>query len=180
MFWSFGPNESAVTTANGQYIESTWGISGYYQSNVAGLPGGGVFPVNNGISLAAITDGTSSTIMVDELRIGPSVNDIRGTWAMGQSGASISAGNGRIDSPGPNVSYSGYDDVLNGDDKPAIGMGCCPNCGGSWQVTAKSRHTGGVLAGFSDGSVKFVKNSIDTRTWFLLHSRNDSQIPADY
>ena len=178
MFW-IGANEGAITSSGGLMMESTWGISGYYASNVAGLPGGGVFPVNNGITLAAIVDGTSSTVMFDELRIGPSANDLRGTWAMGQAGASISAGNGRLDTPSPNVSYSGYDDIQGGDDRPDIGMGCCSGCG-SWQVSAKSRHANGVLVGFADGSVKFVANSVDSRTWFLLHSRNDGQVPANY
>jgi len=178
MFW-IGANEGAITSSGGLMSESSWGISGYYASNVSGLSGGGVFTINKGVSLAAITDGTSSTIMFDELRIGPSANDIRGTWAMGQAGASISAANGRLDTPSPNVSLSGYDDIQGGDDRPDIGMGCCSGCG-SWQVTAKSRHPGGVMAGFCDGSVKFISNSVDSRTWFLLHSRNDGQIPGNF
>jgi prepilin-type N-terminal cleavage/methylation domain-containing protein/prepilin-type processing-associated H-X9-DG protein len=179
MFW-IGASEGAITTgAGGLMMESGWGVSGYYAANVTGLPIGGVLTINTGISLAAITDGTSSTVMFDELRVGPSANDIRGTWAMGQAGASISAGNGRLDTPSPNVSLSGYDDIQGGDDRQDIGMGCCSGCG-SWQVTAKSRHPGGVMVGFSDGSVRFVRNAVDSRTWFLLHSRNDGQIPADY
>ncbi|HEX3147529.1 MAG TPA: DUF1559 domain-containing protein [Gemmataceae bacterium] len=178
MFW-IGANEGAITSNSGLMGESGWGISGYYASNVAGLLGGGVFTINSGITLAQISDGTSSTVMFDELRIGPSANDLRGSWAMGQAGASISAGNGRLDTPSPNVSYSGYDDIQGGDDRPDIGMGCCSGCG-SWQVSAKSRHPGGVNTGFADGSVKFVSNSVDSRTWFLLHSRNDGQIPANY
>ncbi|VTS06362.1 DUF1559 domain-containing protein [Tuwongella immobilis] len=142
--------------------------------------GGGVMNVNTGQSFTSITDGTSSTILIDEMRIGPDANDIRGTWAMGQTGASISAGNGRSDTPTPNVSCSGCDDIQGGTDAPAVGMGCCSGCL-SWQVTAKSRHTGGVNTAFADGSVKFVANSVTTRTWFLLHSRNDGQvINGDY
>ena len=103
MFW-IGANEGAITSSGGLMTESSWGISGYYASNVSGLAGGGVFPINKGITLLAITDGTSNTIMVDELRIGPTANDLRGSWAMGQAGASITAGNGRLDTPSPNVS----------------------------------------------------------------------------
>lgn len=178
MFW-IGANEGSMTSSGGVMYESTWGISGYYASNVAGLMGGGVFTVNYGRKLTDIIDGTSSTIMFDELRIGPSDNDIRGTWAMGQAGASISAANGRLDTPSPNVSLSGWDDIQGGDDRPDIGMGCCSGCG-SWQVTAKSRHSGGVMTCFSDGSVKYVNNSVDSRIWFLLHSRNDGQTIANY
>jgi prepilin-type processing-associated H-X9-DG protein len=173
MFW-IGANEGAITSNNGLMAESTWGISGYYAANVAGLPGGGAFSVNAGQKLNTMTDGTSSTVLVDELRIGPSANDLRGTWAMGQAGASISAANGRLDTPSPNVSLSGYDDIQGCDDRQDIGMGCCPGCG-SWQVTAKSKHTGGVNTLMSDGSVRFIRDQVDNRTWFLLHSRNDGQ-----
>ena len=38
---------------------------------------------------------------------------------------------------------------------------------------AKSRHTGGVMTALSDGSVRFIRNSVGQRTWFLLQSRND-------
>ena len=117
----------------------------------AGLNGGGAFVVNGGTKVELLQDGTSTTVLFDELRIGWNANDIRGTWAMGQAGASISAGNGRIDTPTPNVSYSGWDDIQGCQDNPNIGMGCC-GCN-SWQVTAKSKHSNGVNVGFADGSV---------------------------
>jgi prepilin-type processing-associated H-X9-DG protein len=162
-------------------VEGTWGISGYYASNVAGLAGGGAFTVNVGQRLTAFTDGDSNTILIDELRIGPSPNDIRGTWAMGQAGASISSANGRIDTPGPNSGASGDDDIQGCDDRPDLGMGCYSG-GGSWQASAKSRHTGGVMSCFADGSVRFITDSVPARTWFLLHSRNDGQVlsASDY
>ena len=148
--------------------------SEYYPSWTAGWSGGGAMVVNGGTKLHTLADGTSTTILFDELRIGWNANDIRGTWAMGQAGASISAGNGRIDTPTPNISLSGWDDIQGCQDNPGIGMGCC-GCN-SWQVTAKSRHSGGVMTGFADGSVRFISNSVSQRTWFLLHSRNDSQV----
>lgn len=179
MFWQYA-YEGCITTSNGSYVESDWGISGYYASNVSGLPGGGAFTINRGIRFNLFLDGQSATVLFDELRIGPSSRDLRGTWALGQAGASISAGNGRLDTPSPNVSFSGYDDIQNGDDRPDIGMGCCSGCG-SWQVSAKSQHSGGVMTAFADGGVKFINNSVSSYTWFLLHSRNDGQvIPNDY
>ena len=145
----------------------------YYPSYTNGWSGGGVFTVGQGQNFSTVTDGLSNTILMDELRIGWNAKDIRGSWAMGMAGASISAGNGRIDTPTPNVSQSGWDDIQGCEDNPAIGMGCC-GCN-SWQVTAKSKHTGGVLTGLADGSVRFVRNSVSQQTWFLLHSRNDGQ-----
>lgn len=180
MHWNGGAVGAAELT-NGQWRGGNPNgfASEYYPSWTAGWSGAGVLVVNGGNSLASVSDGTSNTILFDELRIGPTANDIRGTWAMGQTGASISAGNGRIDTPSPNVSLSGYDDIQGCTDDPSIGMGCCPGCG-SWQVTAKSKHVGGVMVGLVDGSVRFVSNSISQQTWFLLHSRNDSQVFGEF
>ena len=38
-------------------------------------------------------------------------------------------------------------------------------------ITATSNHPGGVNVGFCDGSVKFVKDSIDLQTWWSLGTR---------
>lgn len=140
-------------------------------------PGGGVFVINAGNRFTRITDGLAYTVMIDELRIGPDANDLRGTWAMGMAGASIAAGNGRMDSPGPNRGDEGFDDIQDGTNRPDIGMGCFDFR--SSQVTAKSKHPGGVLLGFCDGSVRFVRNSISTLNWFALHSRNDGLTITD-
>jgi len=174
-------DDGAVQSVGGRLVENIPPFNGGAGAGYPGLnyPGGGVFTINIGTKLPAITDGTSSTIMVDELRIGPSANDLRGCWAMGQNGASISAGNGRSDSPGPNISLNGYDDIQDGDNRPDIGMGVYTN--ESNQVTAKSKHVGGVNTLFADGSIRYIKNGVDQRTWFLLHSRNDGQvISVDY
>ena len=42
--------------------------------------------------------------------------------------------------------------------------------------TARSMHTGGVNAGMGDGSVRFVSQSIDTKTWQFTGGRNDGQV----
>ena len=184
MFWTNGgPDNGVATISNGavvakvpKFAGGAGGGGGGY-ALVAGYSGGGVFEVNKGIKTSDISDGASNTAMIDELRIGPDANDLRGTWAMGQAGASIVAGSGSANSPGPNVSWSGADDVQNGTNRPDIGMGCyTPN---SNQVTAKSKHAGGVNIGFCDGSVRFVKNQVTIFMWFALHSRNDGlSLPA--
>jgi prepilin-type N-terminal cleavage/methylation domain-containing protein/prepilin-type processing-associated H-X9-DG protein len=174
MFWNGGAVGVAANNGGKWQDNNPNGFaSEYYPSYTAGWNGGGPLVVNGGTGFHSITDGTSSTILIDELRIGPSPNDLRGTWAMGMAGASISTGNGRLDTPTPNVSLSGWDDIQSCDDRPDINMGCC-SCN-SWQVTAKSRHPGGVLTAFVDGHVTFIANAVSERTWFLLHSRNDSQ-----
>jgi prepilin-type N-terminal cleavage/methylation domain-containing protein/prepilin-type processing-associated H-X9-DG protein len=39
-----------------------------------------------------------------------------------------------------------------------------------------SLHPGGVNVGFADGSVKFIKDAIDTRTWWALGSRASGEV----
>jgi prepilin-type N-terminal cleavage/methylation domain-containing protein/prepilin-type processing-associated H-X9-DG protein len=49
--------------------------------------------------------------------------------------------------------------------------------GGTWAaITANSNHPGGVNVGMADGSVRFVKDSVDLRTWWALGSRNAGEI----
>lgn len=174
MQWNGGAVGTAVN------VGGRWGDNNprnfaaeYYPSWTAGWNGAGPMVVNSGTKLNTLEDGTANTILIDELRIGWNEFDIRGSWALGMAGASISAGNGRIDTPTPNVSYSGWDDIQQCQDNPAIGMGCC-GCN-SWQVTAKSRHGTGVVTSMADGSVRFIANSVSQQTWFKLHSRNDGQ-----
>jgi prepilin-type processing-associated H-X9-DG protein len=42
-----------------------------------------------------------------------------------------------------------------------------------------SLHPGGVNVGFADGSVKFIKDSIDTQTWWALGSRANGEVISD-
>ena len=135
----------------------------------------GVMSANSSASIGQVTDGTSNTVMIDELRVGTVGSDLRGTWAMGQVGASIFAGAGRWDSPGPNVGLSRYDDIMNGNDDPKNGMGCQVGAN-SYQVTTKSYHSGGVNLCLADGSVRFVVNNITVGAYQLMHSRDDGQV----
>jgi prepilin-type N-terminal cleavage/methylation domain-containing protein/prepilin-type processing-associated H-X9-DG protein len=43
-------------------------------------------------------------------------------------------------------------------------------------ITATSNHPGGVNVGFCDGSVKFVKDSINLQTWWSIGTRNQGEV----
>ena len=47
-------------------------------------------------------------------------------------------------------------------------------------VLPRSLHTGGVNAGFGDGSVRFIPNSIDPVTFRALGSRNGGEVAGDF
>ncbi len=49
-------------------------------------------------------------------------------------------------------------------------------CGTMCNVAPTSNHSGGVNVGFSDGSVKFIKNSISLPTWWAIGTRNQGEV----
>ena len=138
----------------------------------------GVMSANTAIRHAQISDGLTKTVLIDELRVGTKGSDLRGTWAMGQVGASIVAGSGRGDSPGPNISAVVYDDIMDGFNDPQNGMGC-DTSNRSSQVTAKSLHPGGVNMCFTDGSVRFISDGIARGIYQVIHSRDDGVVVSD-
>jgi len=57
---------------------------------------------------------------------------------------------------------------------------CCPQMRHADYVSASSFHAGGVNTLFGDGSVRFIKNSINMQTWWALGTRaNGEVISAD-
>jgi prepilin-type N-terminal cleavage/methylation domain-containing protein/prepilin-type processing-associated H-X9-DG protein len=143
---------------------------------------------SSGSKIAQITDGTSNTIMFNEVRAGISPLDPRGTWALGHPGCSLTEA-GRSYNPTPNNTLDSPDGQTFGDEMQncykfwyfglgAKGMGCFPNTPGDQMNSgmARSMHTGGVNAAFADGSVHFITNGIDQYTWCILQSKNDSQV----
>jgi|GEM_PF-229029 len=149
---------------------------------------GPVMGINYGAVLQEIPDGTSTTVLFTEVRIGVGPNDPRGVWALGYPGSSITAANAIGDCPTPNDRSETSDDVQGCPDfyYPGIGtrdrIGCntgFANLGWpSWQAQSRSRHFGGVNACFADGSVHFIRDSIDQGVWFGVLSANDgSSIP---
>lgn len=152
-------------------------VNGATASSNFGLQGRGPTGINWGTTMSSLTnsDGSSNTIMVNHLRVGPRDTDARGVWALGFPGSSVTSAHATGDCLGPNVRNSASDDVQGGtDDWQQSGMGNWTSCL-SWQATARSEHTGGVLACMGDGSVRFIMDNIDTRTWYLLNSMNDNQ-----
>lgn len=66
----------------------------------------------------------------------------------------------------PNDSYNG------------CRFGCSPFCDPSigFSYPASSAHPGGVNVCFADGSVRFIKDTIDQRTWWSLGTKNGGEV----
>ena len=165
---------------------------GYFRDTQGGASSksrqGGVLAINWGATLGQLAqeDGSSNTILFNEVRVGMEERDRRGTWAMGLAGSSVTAANATIgDCPTPNDREPLSDDIedceLYWSDElgPRDRMGCSnhhpPHNWANWQAQARSRHLGGVNACFADGSVRFVRDSVTIAVWELMLSRNDGQ-----
>ncbi|WP_020468154.1 DUF1559 domain-containing protein [Zavarzinella formosa] len=149
---------------------------------------------NYGATIAAIVDGTSNTVMVAELRAGISPLDPRGVWALGFPGSSIvNAGRDSTNAQPNNflgTSSQGDEIALcqgvtgafwTADLGPSKGMGCTGSGSEMTSGQARSLHTGGVNVAMCDGSVRFIKNTIDQATWCLIRSKADGLVPpGDY
>jgi prepilin-type N-terminal cleavage/methylation domain-containing protein/prepilin-type processing-associated H-X9-DG protein len=149
-------------------------------ANYVGL--GGIFEVtdnpdvNTGVLLrnsqyrvADITDGTSSTLMVSERQ---SKHGPMTTW----TGAVTNSINPPVN--------PGYDDegpatlILMNIGEPADAR--TPNNPLDHVEDPCSFHIGGINALFCDGSVRFVRDSIDPFTWSYLGTRAGGEVLGDY
>jgi prepilin-type N-terminal cleavage/methylation domain-containing protein/prepilin-type processing-associated H-X9-DG protein len=182
-------NGYPIRGTRGNYVVS-WGNTQWGQQNTAG---GGTptlnLPVNyqqsafghTGIRLASVTDGTSSTVFTAETLQGQ-LNDVRGAvWTLGAIFTTRFTPNGLQDF------YGVVDPPTGGGDR--LGAGFCVNdpVGMMPCVTvpfpfldgysaSRSRHPGGVNAGFGDGSVHFIKNSINPVVWIGLNTIRGGEV----
>lgn len=163
------------------------GDNGASDPPYVGMSKGPLMSINFGSRLNDIPDGSATTFMFHEVRIGVTSADIRGTWALGMPGASIVCA-GRDTNPTPNNRLDEADEVEGCFSfwYPGIGtrdgMGCRSGANNfGMAAQARSRHPGGVNSCFADGHVQFINETISQRTWVLLQSTNDGQIPGtDY
>jgi prepilin-type processing-associated H-X9-DG protein len=156
----------------------------------------GVMGVNVALGIKDITDGTSSTMLVGELRAGATESDRRGVWALNGPGASSLWAHGASNAIGPNDCREGSDSITNcsraqadAGGKEAMDLDCMPCDGidGNIQGGVRSMHQGGAMICFADGSVHFVSDFVDKGTswdvdptqyhvWQRLVASGDEQV----
>ncbi|WP_435016480.1 DUF1559 domain-containing protein [Tundrisphaera sp. TA3] len=122
-------------------------------------------------TIASVTDGTSNTMMLSEVIQAQGV-DLRGFVMWGDAAAfeAFLAPN----SPRPDVIYTpNYCKYPFQNNPPCTGT---PTATEPAMFASRSRHPGGVNSVFCDGSVKFVKNTININTWRAISTSKGGEV----
>jgi len=162
---SVGPAGTLAPVAFANYTAcgGTFEVSGFPDTNT------GTFLRNSGYRFGDLTDGTSNTLFVTERS---SQRSPMTTW--------VGAITGSINPPL---------DLAHDDEGPPtlclfqtgeVDEGRTPNNPLGHVEDASSRHTGGVNALLGDGSVRFLRNSINAFTWTGLGTRSGGEVLGDF
>lgn len=184
--------------SNYAFNEGTW----FVYDPVSGSAGGGAFAPNQAFSSANVSDGLSNTIAMSEAKAyQPNYWDTRNPSALNVlppvnvAGLSTYIG-GTFDSNGHtewvegDVHEVGFTTTFTPNSRVMVTVAGVPQDvdltslrdGESTTlptyaaVTARSYHPGGVSALMLDGSVRFVKNTIDLRVWRAISTRAGAEV----
>ena len=167
--------------------------------------GDGVFFPNSHLRLAEVTDGTSNTLMVSEVKAwqpytrngGPpstnTPNDAATASTYVASGGEFKD-TGHTEWPDGRVHHTGFTAALAPNTKVPYATGGITYDAdfNSWQegrngsagrptyaiVTSRSFHRGGVQSAFVDGSVRLIPQTIELQVWRGLATRNGGEAVA--
>ncbi len=126
-------------------------------------------PGKRPVGFSSLRDGMSTTLLASEVIVGQGV-DLRGFSWWGDAAAfeAYLAPNSSF----PDVLFSAYYCLDAAPNPPCTGATTAlPD-----NYAARSRHSGGVNVSMADGSVRFVKNSLNIRTWRALSTTQGNEI----
>jgi prepilin-type N-terminal cleavage/methylation domain-containing protein/prepilin-type processing-associated H-X9-DG protein len=175
--------EPSVTHGSTSIAENTRGMFGRGHAPTAANAPPGNPPGSPLIRLATVTDGTSNTLFIGET-LPEFFESMRFTstwgWPGGNhiaQGQTIQPINWKIDKISPTVQAF----VSCGCDSNTNPSGDKARCIMNWAVTwgFKSHHPGGVNFTMVDGSVRFINQNINHRTYQYLGCRDDGQGVGD-
>jgi prepilin-type N-terminal cleavage/methylation domain-containing protein/prepilin-type processing-associated H-X9-DG protein len=177
-------NQTPVYVNNGvsvRFLGAPFTDMGAPDTDIVGYAG----PVVSGtVNFSGLVDGLSNTMMTSEVLVGQSqsgsIFDYRGQswWAYAAQFTGLNAPN----SSSPDVGqFSSY--CLNGMGNPPCtgATGGVDSTGTTYTGlgmvnTPRSKHPGGVNAGMCDGSVRFIKNSVNVNVFQSIASARGGEI----
>ncbi|AGA31585.1 DUF1559 domain-containing protein [Singulisphaera acidiphila] len=138
--------------------------------------GGAPFSIDRSFGVRDITDGSSNTLLMSEVRVGVpdytnNKQDRRGAVFNDDWNGAMFNGYTPPNSPRPDQAKGAclYDNVQFKNNPPCDGNAPTYNA-------PRSFHSGGVNALFADGSVKFIKNTVSPPTWWALASSRGGEV----
>jgi len=184
-----------LTAGNGNWARGNYGLNGFqfwpgrfdwFRAEVWNTYSRGIGGINRTSSLAKITDGSSKTILLAEMRVGLTEKDRRGVWAMPLCGSSYHCNHATNGTVGVNSCAGGEDDIL--DFTPAfineLGeefwrsecMLPTDGNGQSGQSVVRSVHPGGAFVALADASVRFISDFVETGAQRYLPGNSPSYL----
>lgn len=141
------------------------------------------YGMTSGVTMLGITDGTSNTIAIGEAE-----GDLAAVPDMGLVRENNEINQGRKDHwaiGSDDVDTSGQGDMSEFLFSTGVGINLRkPTVGtpefGAYEFSSGSRHTGGANFLFADGSVRFIRDTVDATTFSRLGSRNDGLVIGDF
>jgi prepilin-type N-terminal cleavage/methylation domain-containing protein/prepilin-type processing-associated H-X9-DG protein len=134
----------------------------------------GIFYVQSATRIADITDGTSNTLLLSEIKVSTDINthDVRGR--LYNTAMQCSLMFSTLYQPNPSASDRLQWCQTMVPEAPCLGVNTSIN------LSARSYHRGGVNVALADGSIRFISDNVDFATWQALGTRAGSETLADY
>jgi len=153
------------------FMGAPFGDVGSPNPDISGA--GGIGATNGIVRMSSITDGLSNTMMVSETLVGQSgaSYDLRGFshWAYAANFSGLRTPNSKDKDWMQSSGYCNWPAIMS---NPP----CQGGPGGLVIIGARSKHPGGVNVTFCDGSVKFIKDSVNIVTYNALSSSKGGEV----
>jgi len=150
-------------------------LGSFTLQNDARCPGKWKMGYGRGTRPADITDGLSNTLMASEVVGYESTFDGRGCWVANAMGSSIFSAKTTPNSTTNDVLPMCESKIPNGDPLHCTQL----QSSGKVFAAARSRHPGGVVALYADGSTRFTADTINAATWMALSTRAGGELSAE-